>query len=248
MAAFVWITAKRKGSDKDLKANTVFKSYRKGYREVEKRGREEKQPTKGADQAGHHRSSWSSALRGWASQDRTHTSLIPPRGGSWCTDTPTGESSHCWRAALPAAGAPAPPAYEQGPWQEKLHRKAMQVPEARNPTWMPWYGWGVANMCCNSHRQFITQTRAIRRVKGSTISNLSGKQARFKMTWANYYARACICSCGFCIKLIWLYRVPSTWSSSVLVTEPSKVLKIKEMLRKRWTSGPRMRWPPQIHK
>lgn len=103
----------------------------------------------------------------------------------------------------------------------------MQVPEARNPTWMSRYGRGVADMCCNSHRQFITQTRAIVRVKrGSTISNLSGKQARFKMTWANYYAWACICSCGFCIKLIWLYRVPSTWSSSVLVTEP-KVLKNK---------------------
>lgn len=119
--------------------------------------------------------------------------LFHPGGGSWCTDTPTGESSHCWRAAPPAAGAPAPPAYEQGQWQEKLHRKAMQVPKLETQCECPdgesdriWTGRGqhVLRQPQTVHHS----NQAIRRVKGSTIDNLSGKQARFKMTWANYYA------------------------------------------------------------
>lgn len=47
---------------------------------MEKREREEEQPVKGADQAGYRGSSWSSVLWGWASQDRTHTPVVPPRG------------------------------------------------------------------------------------------------------------------------------------------------------------------------
>ena len=41
-------------------------------------------------------------------------------------------------------------------------------------------------------------------------------------------------------------KAPSRASSSVLITEPSQVLKIKKMLRKHCTAGPRMRGPPQI--
>lgn len=83
MAAFVWITTKRKGSDKDLKANTVFKSYRKGYREVERgAGRKSSQQkvqikpvtigAAGAQPCGH----------GLARTGHT-PHLFPPRGGSW---------------------------------------------------------------------------------------------------------------------------------------------------------------------
>ena len=252
MAVFVWITAKRKCSDKNLNANTVFESYRKGYREVEKRDREEEPPIKGADQVGYHRSSWSSVLWGWASQDRTHTSVIPPRGRElvhWYTS---------WRVQSLLESCST---WSWCPSTSSLWAR----PEAReSSTWKQLRCWKLETQCERQDGEgdriqtgqgphVLQQPHTVhhsnqgnQRVKGSTISNHSGKQARFRMTWANYHAWACICSCDFCIKLIWLYGVPSTWSCSVLITEPSKVLKIKEMLRKHCTAGPRMRWPFRV--
>ena len=44
--------------------------------------------------------------------------LSYPGRGSWCIDTPT-VISYCWRVVPPGVDSPAPPAYQQGQWQEK---------------------------------------------------------------------------------------------------------------------------------
>lgn len=153
---------------------------------MEKRGREEEQPTKGADQAGHHGATAGAQPCGDELARTGHTPhLFHPGGGSWCM-------IHQLESPV-TAGEPLrlQPQHLQ-PMSKASGKRSSIGKQCRcrkletNVNVPIWTGGG--DMCCNSHRQFITQTRAIRRVKGSTISNLSGKQARFKMTWANYYA------------------------------------------------------------